>query len=373
MVTALPIRTPPEFCQYVGEACDQDFASLQERTAFFVYPGDPPQIAAAIEEAIKLLPHPCNDARGWKTLPIAGQIIFCEICKAMREANTIVADVSTLNFNLMFEVGFSIGLGLPVIPIRDTNYTRDKRAFEELGVLDTLGFLDFRNSAELEGQLAAALPGTPLPSVTGKSFSDSPLYVLKGKIETEGALRLMASIKKSGIRFRAYDPLETTRLSMGELRRQVAGSLGIVAHLLSPNRDGAQVHNALCALACGLAMAQKQAILMVQEEKVVQPIDYRDIVRHYTHPHEIPGLLEPLIHEIVSRMQTSKPPTKRPGNLLAELDLGDPAAENEIGGLKSYFVRTGQFTQAKQGHARLVVGRKGTGKKCDFLRCARCG
>ena len=176
----------------------------------------------------------------------------------------------------------------------------------------------------------------------------------------------MASIKKSGLRFRTYDPLETTRLSMGELRRQVTGSLGIVAHLLSPHRDGAKVHNALCALACGLAMAQKKAMLMVQEENVVQPIDYRDIVRPYTHPDQIPGLLETLIHEIVSRMQTSKPAATRPRNLLAELDLGDPAAENEIGGLKSYFVRTGQFTQAKQGHARLVVGRKGTGKTAIF-------
>jgi hypothetical protein len=360
------IRTPPSFCQYVDEACDQDFSSLEDRTAFFVYPGDPPQIAAAIEETIKLLPHPYNDARGWKTLHVAGQIIFCEVCKAMREADTIVADVSTLNFNLMFEVGFAIGLGLPVIPIRDTNYARDKRAFEELGVLDTVGFLDFRNSDELRDKLLKDLPGVPLPAVMGKAFTEQPLYVLKGKIETEGAIRLMASVKKSGLRFRTYDPLETTRLSMGELRRQIAGSHGIVAHLLSQHRDGSQVHNALCALACGIATAQKKAVLMVQEENVEQPIDYRDIVRPYTHPDQIPGLLETLIREVVSRMQSSKPATERPVNLLANLDLGDPAAENEIGGLKSYFVRTGQFTQAKQGHARLVVGRKGTGKTAIF-------
>ena len=137
MATTSEILTPPDFCQYVDEACDQDFSSLEQRTAFFVYPGDPPQIAAAVEETIRLLPHPYHDARGWKTLPVAGQIIFCEICKAMREADTIVADVSTLNFNLMFEVGFAIGLGISVIPVRDTNYSRDKRAFEELGVFWT--------------------------------------------------------------------------------------------------------------------------------------------------------------------------------------------------------------------------------------------
>ncbi len=50
-----------------------------------------------------------------------------------------------------------------------------------------------------------------------------------------------------------------------------------------------------------------------------------------------------------------------PAGLLNQIDLGDTAAENEIAGLKDYFVPTGQFTKAMHGHARLVVGRKGAG------------
>jgi hypothetical protein len=52
--------------------------------------------------------------------------------------------------------------------------------------------------------------------------------------------------------------------------------------------------------------------------------------------------------------------------ILRTLDLGDVAAENEIQGLRAYFVETGQFLQARQGHARLVVGRKGSGKTAIF-------
>jgi hypothetical protein len=51
---------------------------------------------------------------------------------------------------------------------------------------------------------------------------------------------------------------------------------------------------------------------------------------------------------------------------LQTINLGDVAAENEIGGLREYFVVTGQSTQAKQGNARLVVGRKGSGKTAVF-------
>ena len=49
-----------------------------------------------------------------------------------------------------------------------------------------------------------------------------------------------------------------------------------------------------------------------------------------------------------------------------KIDLGDLAAENEIKGLSSYFVPTGEYNEAKRGHARLVVGRKGAGKTAIF-------
>ncbi len=242
---------------------------------------------------------------------------------------------------------------------------RDKRAFEELGVLDTIGYVDFANSQQLADRLVNKLPGSPLAQFPTHQF-DEPLYVVKGRVETEGAIRLMSTLKKSGLHFRAYDPIETPRLSLPEVRRQVSGSHGVVAHLLSPHRDRALSHNALCAFISGVAMAQQKAVLMLQEEDCHQPIDYRDVVRAYSHPDQIPGLLETLIREIVSKMQVRTRRVRGRDRLLEKLDLGDTAAENEIGGLKSYFVRTGQFTQAKQGHARLVVGRKGTGKTAIF-------
>jgi ABC-type transporter Mla maintaining outer membrane lipid asymmetry ATPase subunit MlaF len=41
-------------------------------------------------------------------------------------------------------------------------------------------------------------------------------------------------------------------------------------------------------------------------------------------------------------------------------------AENEVQGLRSYFVPTGLFLEAKRGHARVVIGPKGTGKTAIF-------
>lgn len=363
------MRTPPEYCQYVDGPCDQDFRATTSCDALFLFPSTPPQIAATIEIAKQKLELMSGGRtwKSWRQLPITGRIIFCEICKASRFASTIIADVTTLNFNVLFEIGFSIGLGIPVIPIRDTTYIASKRDFDEIGLLDTLGYLDFKNAEELAGSLVSRLPGPVFPVPLVKEYKETPLYVLKGPINTEGAVQLMSTLKKSGFRFRTYDPVETPRLTLHEARKQISGSVGVIAHLLSPNRQGSIRHNALCALLGGMAMAEGKVVAMLQEEVVQQPIDYRDVVQSYQIPADIPGMLEGTIKRVVEHMQVAGPSSGRKAEkVLEKLDLGDTAAENEIVGLRSYFVPTGQFTQAKQGHARLVVGRKGTGKTAIF-------
>ena len=371
-MTSVELRlTPPSYCHYADGRCDQTMplASALPET-FFVYGSDPEPIAYTIETAIEKLRQSSGQQRWrtWRDLPIPGQVIFCEICKGFRRSSTVVADVTTLNFNLLFEIGYSVGLGLPIIPIRDANYIRDKRLFDALGVLDTLGYLDFSNSEDIAGQLPKRLPAEPLPAPQGRFYKETPVYVLKGPVDTEGAVQLLSTLKKSRIRFRGYDQQETPRISLNELRRQVDGSVGVVANLLPADREGGIVHNALCALACGYALAKEKVVLMLQEGAASQAVDYRDLVQSYSNAGQVPGLLRPALERVLDFIQTGSfsPPEMKDLGILRQLDLGDVAAENEIYGLHSYFVTTGQAIQALQWHARLVVCRKGSGKTAIF-------
>jgi hypothetical protein len=137
---SLPAPTiPPSYCEYASGACDQDFRSIATSEGFFLYPAQPRMIANTIESAIEDLR--TRTASGawlsWKDLGVSGQIIFCQICKGLRFSKLVVADVTTLNFNLLFEIGYSVGVGIPVLPIRDTSYSRDHRSFDEVGLLET--------------------------------------------------------------------------------------------------------------------------------------------------------------------------------------------------------------------------------------------
>ena len=130
------VAVPPAHCEYAGGACDQDFKNLAQFDGLFLYPSNPAMIANTIESAVQELKVRAgsNDWRSWRDLATTGQIIFCQVCKAIRFAKLVVADVTTLNFNLLFEIGYAVGIGLPVLPIRDTSYSRDQRAFDELGI-----------------------------------------------------------------------------------------------------------------------------------------------------------------------------------------------------------------------------------------------
>ena len=118
---------------------------------FFIYPSQPKIVAQTISDTVRDLQNhaPQRNYKSWESLNIGGAIIFCEICKAIRSAKSIIGDITTLNFNVLFELGYALGLGKPVLPIRDSSYERDKKLFEELGIFDTLGYQDFRNSSDL--------------------------------------------------------------------------------------------------------------------------------------------------------------------------------------------------------------------------------
>lgn len=366
---ALSVLQPPPYCHYADGPCDQTFAAAERTTVFFAYGSSPAHISEVVETAATKLNRirPEVDWSTWRELPIAGQIVFCEICKRVRQSAIVIADVTTLNFNVLFEIGYALGLGLAVVPIRDTTHVTDKRAFEELAVLDTLGYVDFQNSDDLATQLADRVQTPPLPPVRIREFRQTPLYVLKGPVNNENAIQMLGAIKKSGIRFRSHDPIETPRLSLLEARRQVAGSTAVVANLLDSGRDRALSHNGQCALICGMALAQGLAVAMVSEGRDQQPMDYRDIVMSLHSASKVGAALQPTLSAALEFLQNpggQKHPT--PSGLLEALDLGDVAAENEIGGLREYFVSTGPSAQARQGHARLVVGRKGSGKSAIF-------
>ena len=289
----------PEFCQYCRGRCDQDMSDLEAMNAFFIYPSEPANLSLTVSQAVCELQKYSSHSRweSWETLKTGGRIIFCRICQAIRSADGVIANITTLNFNVLFELGHLLGLRKPVLPIRDTTYERDRALFDELGIFDTLGYEDFRNSQELSSLVQKWSKKLPAVSAAPGINSQQPIFCVKSPVETDGSLRLMSSLRKSWFRFRTFDCSETPRLSMHEAYRQVLSSTAVVAHMIDPERTGAKVHNARVAIVAGMAMAAEKRVLVFQEGAFVQPIDYRDVVIPYTDHETIAYFVEDLVSD----------------------------------------------------------------------------
>ena len=285
----------------------------------------------------------------------------------MRYTGTVIADVTTLNFNLMFEIGFSVGLELPLILIRDTSFMSDIGEFRQLGILENIGYVDFQNAGDLTHKIESVLPVNTIPSPSVALNKEVPLYLIKSHLSTEGQVRLASIIEQSPLKFRRYDPSEDPPLSLHDARKQVATSFGVIGHLLMHERRDAIVHNARCALIAGMAAAAGKVVVLFQEGETQQPIDYRDLVCPYSNASQLESALQSPVRRILDRVFDSGiMPSRPPKSLLEHLDLGDIAAENEVQQLSRYFVQTGQYNEARRGHARLIIGRKGSGKTAIF-------
>ena len=72
---------------------------------FFAYPSNPSVIGQPIENAI----NKSRDVKSWKALDVYGHFIAEEVVAGINSCNTFVADISVLNFNVTYEIGYAIG------------------------------------------------------------------------------------------------------------------------------------------------------------------------------------------------------------------------------------------------------------------------
>jgi len=69
--------------------------------------------------------------------------------ESIQAAKCLVADVTVLNFNVSYEIGYAIGAGKRVVLIRNEAIESDYNERSIVGVFDTLGFKNYQNSDDL--------------------------------------------------------------------------------------------------------------------------------------------------------------------------------------------------------------------------------
>src|SRR3954470_4705020 len=117
---------------------------------FSAYAKLPHSIPATIQAAIESI----NKSQqtmivSWEDLEIGGKFIIQEICDKIDDSDFFCADITTINPNVMFELGFAIARDKRIWLIRDDSYVDSKAEFDQLRLLTTVGYRSYTNAEQI--------------------------------------------------------------------------------------------------------------------------------------------------------------------------------------------------------------------------------
>lgn len=336
--------------------------------AFYAYPSSMVDVTQVIHAAKSILSATRRDLelQLWKENDISGRPLTDPIFEGIANADIFIGDITAMNFNVTFEIGYAIGLGKRVYLTRDGNIPRDRGLADRIGIFDTLGFETYND----EQRLAELIKnyrldgGIPLrPRINLKS----PIYVLQTPQSNWAMIAITARIKKARLGYKGYLPTDDPRMSAVKAIDDISSCLGTVVPLLSTQFGDAEVHNIRAAFVAGLSVAMGKVTRVLQPRDGPAPLDVRDLVDTFSRPEDIADSIATFALDITERLQEDNPlPLPKIGNFLAELSIGDSVAENEFQTLGEYYLRTDEYKRAARGEVNMVVGRKGTGKTALF-------
>jgi hypothetical protein len=300
----------------------------------------------------------------WEFNDVAGNPLVSPILEKIDEAPFIIADITYLNLNVVYEIGFTIGKSKRAFLIRHGGIAGDKAKAASVGIFDTIGYFEYENFAALEARLKAHIEAIPIP-FTVTVDRKSAAYLIEPPSRGTDIGIMVSAIKKAGYgRYRSFTPNEDSRLPGPEAIRNVAASAGVFI----PLQENNETHNIRCMFVAGLGDGMEKPKLLLAPTNYRAPLDVRDDVQAWHQPSEMQTLVGDFCPRMVEYEGQLEPSKIDRTSLLQSLSIGDPRAENEMATLDRYYLKIDQFDRAVNGEVNLVVGRKGAGKTALFIR-----
>jgi hypothetical protein len=337
--------------------------------AFVAYSSRDAALAKLIADAVYVANGKSDRVRyeTWVYNDIPGNPLISPILDRIEESAFIIADVTTLNLNVVYEIAFAIGRRKRAYLIRHRGTAGDKAVAREAGIFDTLGYHEYSDQDDLVRRLTSNIDPQPL-QFSVELDHRAPVYLVEPPVKGLAVTAMIARLKKARYRYRSFIPGEDVRLSAVDAIRQVASSSGLLVTLEEPTKPHALVHNIRTMFVAGLADGMGKPLLVLCPAGTDAPLDVRDEVKHYRSEGDIADHIADLALEVTDHLQQDTPPPIETGSLLQSLRIGDPTAENEMATLSEYYLQTDEYQRALHGSVNLAVGRKGSGKTALFIQ-----
>jgi len=358
---------------------------MDKKACFVAYPSNPPALAETLERAIEEIHNgSVVEMKGWKSTVVNGKFIITAICDAILEADIFVCDLTELNHNVLFELGFAIAKKKRIWILIDPSINQSKENYEKFSALTTIGYTSYTNSRNIVDEFYSDEPykdtdsaifNDAINQATQRGNRDSILY-LKSSVDTESSIKLSQRIDSSKINQVVDDPSEVPMQTLSWYVQQLDSSLCVIVHFLSLEHLGSKLHNAKNSFVSGLAYGFDKPLLMLAHAPFSPPIDYHDLLQIHKTAAECVTFANDWLENLESQYdQRSRAIRSYEKEVLAQrklqdISIGDPIAEHESDELDEYFIETSAYKEAISANQSIFIGRKGCGKTANLLKIA---
>ena len=350
---------------------------------FAAYPSNLPGKGDAIEAAISVLNGgQAVEVTGWKDLESAGRPIIGRICEEIDKSDLIIADITNLNPNVLYEVGYALAKRKRIWIIFNPRVSGAKLLFENFQLFTTIYYADYSNSQDIVEKIYKDKAYEDLGSNLfdellknrPKPVAEDALVYLKPSENTESVVRIARRVANAPIAHIIDDPREIRVQPLEWYVANVSQAAGVICHFLSDSYEDVRISNAKAALVAGLTSGLGKSLLMLAHEPYMSPIDYRDLMKTHSNANRAEAFyqewLSPILESEKNRAQRRTRHTQQAAGhtSLISLNIGEPIAEFESDSIPEYFVPTAAYADALSRQHSIFVGRKGTGKSATLLK-----
>ena len=348
---------------------------------FVAYPSAPVARAETVESVIETISRTgVVDIKGWRSISPGGRPIISRIFEEIRDCKCFIADLTGLNPNVLFELGYAVAHRKRIWLLLDVAIEKAKLEFDRFQLFTTVGYQGASNSEKIVKGFFADQPYADDTNLCdelldrAKKPTRPTMLYLKAQTATEASNRLSRKVVTAEIASIIDDPAESANEPLAWYVNRVDSSSAVVCHLLSSAHSNWQASNAKQAFVAGMAQGLGKPLLMLAHDPYVSPLDYKDLLRVHETAAKAETLFDewfsPLIESIRKQEKSAEAykDQKSARSLLEQINLGESIAENESDAVTEYFIPTAVYNEALRANHSIFIGRKGTGKTATFYK-----
>jgi len=344
-------------------------------SGFFAYTSKP-EVRECISSAVSII----NNSKifkitTWEEMESGGTYIIDDICKSIDSSDIFLADLSYVNHNVLFELGYAIAKNKRIYIFLDTSIKHYEQHFSRLN-LSAIRYIGFKSSEELASKfLKEDVENSLSDTFLKRLYSNYPsppknnigtLY-LKSIHEDDSAIKLTRVLENTKIKpLIVDDPNEAFNLGLDWYLKQTLQVAIVVGHLVDDERESSELHNPKIALSAGMGYAFGKKVLLLVKEPFKPSLDYLNLLQKYNIASECDKIIKKWLSgveedyvEVESAIIAKK---EYASSLNSDIDLGNFIAEQEISTLPEYYVQNINPKQLLKSDYTLLIGRKGSGK-----------